>query len=96
MPLIFRVLKFCVLIEGLKLKMYHISILLQSKEKEKAFLLGTFKTVTESIVYLASGYIAVTHKVVGSPWLLQLLISDCEESVTFILDLIHKVIRANL
>lgn len=66
-----------------------------SKEEERQFLLHNYKTVLDSIVYLASGYISVTHKVLSSPWLLQLLILDNEESVAYILDLIPKVLRAN-
>ncbi|XP_060591516.1 IQ calmodulin-binding motif-containing protein 1-like [Ruditapes philippinarum] len=66
-----------------------------SKEEERQFHLRNYKTVLDSLIYLASGYISVTHKVLSSPWLLQLLILDNEETVAYILDLIPKVLRAN-
>ncbi|XP_045208275.2 IQ calmodulin-binding motif-containing protein 1-like [Mercenaria mercenaria] len=66
-----------------------------SKEEERQFHLRNYKTVLDSLIYLASGYVSVTHKVLSSPWLLQLLILDNEETVSYILDLIPKVLRAN-
>ena len=48
---------------GLKFSfLFHV----QSKEKERSFLLGTFKTVLESLTYLASGHVSITHKGISS------------------------------
>lgn len=68
---------------------------LPSKKEERSFLLSCYKQVLDAIIFVASGYISVTHKVLSSPWLLQLLISDNEECVVLIMDLIQKVLRAN-
>ncbi|KAL4229455.1 hypothetical protein ACF0H5_012493 [Mactra antiquata] len=66
-----------------------------STQQERSFLLGCYKNVIESLVYLASGYVSVTHRVLSSPWLLQLLIIDNEDTVSFIIDMLQKVMRAN-
>ncbi|KAK3591386.1 hypothetical protein CHS0354_005304 [Potamilus streckersoni] len=64
-------------------------------EKERTLLLSNLKTVLEALTYLASGYLEVTSKLIESPWLLQLLITDDAETVTQVMDMLPKVIRAN-
>ncbi|WAR04090.1 IQCB1-like protein [Mya arenaria] len=66
-----------------------------SKEKERMFLLGCFKTVIEALVVIAAAYLSITAKVMSSPWLLQLMIMDNGESVIMVMDMVVKVVRAN-
>ncbi|KAH3699932.1 IQ calmodulin-binding motif-containing protein 1-like [Dreissena polymorpha] len=66
-----------------------------SKEKERSFLLGCFKSVIEALVLISAGYVLITSKVLSSPWLLQLMIMDNGDSVTMVMDMVVKVIRAN-
>ncbi|XP_052803599.1 IQ calmodulin-binding motif-containing protein 1-like [Mya arenaria] len=66
-----------------------------SKEKERMFLLGCFKTVIEALVVIAAAYLSITAKVMSSPWLLQLTIMDNGESVIMVMDMVVKVVRAN-
>uniref|UniRef100_A0A0B6ZDD5 IQ calmodulin-binding motif-containing protein 1 n=2 Tax=Arion vulgaris TaxID=1028688 RepID=A0A0B6ZDD5_9EUPU len=62
-------------------------------ERERDNLITNLQVVMDSLVRLCSGYFYICSKVISSPWLLQLLVSDTAKVAKITMAIMDKILR---